>query len=138
MPFVLDASVTLVWALTDESDAVADRAFDQIRLERAFAPLLWWYEIRDGLVLAERRGRLAPEDTANFLDKLGTLRITLSQPVDDRRVLQLARKHKLTLYDASYLELAERLELPLATLDAELARAARREKVPLLTTTLSS
>ncbi len=138
MPFVLDASVTLAWALTDESSPIAEQAFDQIRTDRAFAPTLWWYEIRNGLVLSERRGRLAADDSVRFLDQLGALQITLSDPEDDREVLSLARKYRLTFYDAAYLELAQRLELPLATLDTDLARAARREKVPLLTSTFSS
>ena len=132
MPFVIDASVTMVWVLADEANPIADHALARTRSDEALAPVLWWYEIRNALISGERNRRLTPDDSDRFLRELAGLRITLSETLDQRSVFRLCRKHKLTFYDAAYLELAQSRNLPLATLDAELARAARREKVALL------
>ena len=92
---------------------------------------MWWYELRNVLVLGERRGRLTELETARFLRDISRLAITIDSSPDEIQVLTLARRHRLTVYDAAYLELALRT-LPLATLDAMLATAARSEGVHLL------
>ena len=131
MPFVLDASVVACWAFEDEDHPVARQALDLIRTEEARVPSLWWFEVRNALIVNERRGRLREADTAAILRGLSRLRVTMDQSPDEADVLALARRHRLSVYDASYLELARRAAIPLATLDSQLARAARAEKLAL-------
>jgi len=88
--------------------------------------------MRDIVVINERRGRLTSEDTTAFLRSLGELGISDRHAPDEQTVLFMARSQGLTVYDASYLALAQQLALPLATLDAQLIRAARAIQVPLL------
>ena len=133
MPFVLDASVTLAWALTDEDDPRADRAFASVRTDSAVVPALWWFEIRNSLLTAERRSRLSIADVTRFLGDLDRLPIAIDRDPDDSLVLSVARRRRLTVYDAAYLELALRRALPLTTLDRQLAAAAHAEGVELLT-----
>lgn len=131
MPFVLDASIVHDWAF-DERHPTAKAVRERLRTESAAAPILWWFEVRNGLVVAERRGRVTEQQTARFLREILHLAITLDNSPNETSVLALARRHHLTVYDAAYLELALREDLPLATLDAALARAARAEAVPLI------
>jgi len=84
------------------------------------------------LIVNERPGRLRETDTAVFLRNLGRLPIVVDRAPEEAAVLTLARRHGLTVYDASYLELAERYAAPLATLDMTLAQAAQRENIPLV------
>ena len=132
MPFVLDASVALAWAFVDEQRPSAMRALTLARTEEALVPGLWWFEVRNALLVNERRGRLAESETAEFLEELARLRIAMDDAPDGRTLLALARRYRLTAYDAAYLELAQRVEAPLATLDIELVRAARAAKVALI------
>ncbi|TWB19077.1 putative nucleic acid-binding protein [Nitrospirillum amazonense] len=125
MPFVIDASVAACWAFRDEDHPVATRALERIRTDRAHAPSLWWFEVRNTLIISERRRRLTPEDTAAFLYRLAKLGVMVDRSPDETAVLTLARQHRLTVYDAAYLELAQRQALPLATLDHALTEAAR-------------
>jgi predicted nucleic acid-binding protein len=132
MPFVLDASVTAAWAFDDEDHPRAASAFMLMRTDAALVPSLWWFEVRNVLVVNERRGRLTEADTAVFLHALSRLSVTIDRSPDEPAVLTLARQHRLSVYDAAYLELARREALALATLDSALAAAARSEHVPLL------
>ncbi len=132
MTFILDASVTMSWYLAEESAPTARRAFDQLGTAGGTAPVLWWFEVRNALVVNERRGRLDAAATVSILAHLERLPIRLDVDPDGDTVLALARAHRLTVYDASYLELALRADLPLATLDRQLAVAARAARVPLL------
>ncbi len=132
MPFVLDASVTICWAFADESEAKARAALARLEKDSARVPGLWWYEVRNSLVMNERRKRITPAASNGFLRYLDRMEITLDQSPKEAEVLQLARDNKLSIYDASYLELAQRENIPLATLDSALAAAARHIKVPLL------
>ena len=125
--FVLDGSVTLVWGFTDENDAYATAILDKMPDLQAHVPNLWPLEVANALLVGERRGRTTSAKAAHFLALLDTFPIT----VDDETVarawtetLHLARSHGLSAYDASYLELAMRLGLPLATLDAKMKTAA--------------
>lgn len=97
--------------------------------DTAFAPEIWWYEVRNVLISAERRGRATEARSAAFLRALSRLPITVDHDPEQTVVLGLARRHGLTVYDAAYLELALRLRLPLATFDTALARAAEAEEV---------
>jgi predicted nucleic acid-binding protein len=131
MPFVLDASVAACWLFEDEDHPDASEAFARVRTDNARVPSLWWFEVRNTLLVNERRGRLTESDTIAFLTALSRLAITVDRtPGED--VLVLARRHRLTVYDAAYLELARREALPLATLDHKLADAARAERVALI------
>ena len=130
MPFVLDASVAACWAFDDEDHPAAAAALARLRGDEALVPALWWFEVRNTLIVSERRGRMTEADTAVFLRNLSRLGVTVDHAAVEADVLALARRHRLTVYDASYLELARRERLALATLDAALAAAARLENVP--------
>jgi len=131
MPFVLDASVAVCRLFDDEDHPHARHSLDRIRGDEARVPSLWWFEVRNTLLVNERRGRLTEADTTAFLAALSRLAISVERtPGDD--VLVLARRRNLTVDDAAYLELARRTDLPLATPDRRLAVAARAERVALI------
>ncbi len=131
MPFVLDASIAACWAFDDEDHPVAALALERVRTDEARVPSLWWFEVRNTLIVSERRGRLTEADTATFLRGLAHLRVSVDRSPEEADVLALARR-RLTVCDSAYLELARREGAPLATLDAALATAARAERVRLL------
>ena len=128
---VPSSSVALAWVLRDEPSASADAALEQVAENGGVAPSLWWVEVRNGLVTAERRGRLTQEDTAAAVQAIDALGIHLDQAPDSTSLLRLARTHGLTAYDAMYLELSIRQQRPLATLDRKLSAAAQAEGVAL-------
>lgn len=132
MPFVVDASVTACWAFKDEDHPVADAALERLRTDEGLAPALWWFEVRNILVVNERRKRLTEADSAAFLRDLARLRVVLDRTPQESEALRLARTHRLSVYDAAYLELTQRNGIALATLDAGLVRAARAEGVALV------
>jgi predicted nucleic acid-binding protein len=132
MAFVLDASVTVSWALQDEQEPVAIAAQKMAATQTAYVPAIWWFEVRNVLLVNEPRRRLTAQDTSVFLGALGRAKLQVDQAPVDSSVLALARTHRLTVYDAAYLELAMREALLLATLDRALANAAKAENVPLL------
>jgi predicted nucleic acid-binding protein len=125
MAFVLDASVSACWAFADKVHPAAGVAFSGIQTAEVVVPALWWFEIRNILVVNERRGRISERDTDFFLRALGQFRIRIDRAPEHADVLSMARVHSLSVYDAAYLELASREKLPLATLDRHLAAAAR-------------
>jgi len=131
MPFVLDASIVLDWAL-EEHRAAAETARRRLTGDTALVPGLWWFEVRNGLVIAERRRRTSADISTSFLRQLAGFPVVIAQLPGETGLLSLARRHNLTVYDAAYLELALREGLDLATLDAELADAARAEGVRLV------
>jgi len=131
---VLDGSATLAWCFEDEQSDKTEKLRHEVRARGAIVPRLWRLEVTNVLVNAERRGRMAPATTASLLGLLGEMPIIIDDETDRRAfgdTLHLARAHDLSTYDAAYLELAMRRALPLATLDRELARAAKRTGVPL-------
>jgi predicted nucleic acid-binding protein len=132
MPFVVDASVAACWLMPDERHPVAEAAYGRIAHDSAVTPVLLWYELRNIFIVSERRGRLDVTKTARALRLLKGLPVTIDTNVDEDALMHLARQHRLTVYDAAYLELALRKGLELATLDAALAAAARAETVPLI------
>jgi predicted nucleic acid-binding protein len=132
MSFVLDASIAACWAFPDEQDPRADAALVRVRTEDAVTPGLWWFEVRNILVVNERRKRITESGTNTFLRELAHLRIRLDSEPEESSVLRLARTHRLSVYDASYLELALREAIPMATLDGELAAAAIAEGTELI------
>jgi predicted nucleic acid-binding protein len=130
--FVLDASVAACWALDDEHHPIADAAIDRTRSEGMIVPSLWWFEMRNLLIVAERRKRSTVDKTNAFLDQLKRLDLFIDRSPGEEKIFHLARQHALTIYDASYLELAIRAAVPLATLDRKLAVAAQHEAVSLI------
>lgn len=88
-----------------------------------------WFEIRNVLIVNERRGRITEADVALFLRSPSRLSVIIDRTPDESAVLVLARRHRLSVYNAGYPELAQRAQIPLATLDTALAAAARAEGV---------
>ena len=135
MSLVLDSSVTLAWIYSDETTGEIRRIFDRILVQGAWVPTLWRLEVANVLEMGCRRGRY----DANFRDAaLADLALLSIREDGDTgkhawgAALRLASHHKLTLYDAVYLELAHRRSLPLATLDNELRNAALAENIEVL------
>ena len=132
MPFVLDASIAACWSIDDEDSDIATLSHQRILSDDAHVPALWWFEIRNTLLSNERRGRLSEADTSAALRILSGFSMVIDRAPNDAGVLGFARRNRLTVYDAAYLELAHRLACPLATLDKALARAAHAEGVALI------
>lgn len=107
-----------------EDHPIANTAFENLRYGDAVAPALWWFEVRNILVVNERRGRIGRADTELFLRELGQLRIRMDREPQENAVLRFAREQSLSVYDAAYLELAHREKLPIATLDPRLRDVA--------------
>ncbi len=136
--FVLDGSVTMVWGFEDEEDAYAAALLDKMPDLQAHVPSLWPLEVANALIVGERRGRMTPADAARFLSILGTFPIAVDDETAARAwtdTLHLARAHQISAYDASYLELAIRHGLPLASLDGKLKAAATAVGVTLYAVT---
>ena len=129
--FVLDASVVASWCFPDEIHPNSEAALLRIAHESAVVPSLHWLELRDVLLMGERRNPLTEAQTARFLRYVSELPIEVDHDPDEAVVLGLARTHRLSVYDAAYLELAQRSRLALATLDGALMDVARATKVPL-------
>jgi predicted nucleic acid-binding protein len=133
--FVVDASVAIAWLFEDEAtpetEAVLDRLFD----EDAHAPGLWELEVANVVLSAERRGRISEIASAHIMERLRDLPIRIN-PDNPRlhHLLEVGRRYGLTSYDAAYLTLALHLNLPLATLDRDLAAAAELAEVALVIT----
>lgn len=130
--FVLDASVALAWFLDDEQAPQADSVRSRLVRDSAFVPQLWHLEVRNGLIIAERRGRLSATRMNECLEALKWLPVQTDSEAVLEMVTSLARLHKLSVYDAVYLELAKRRDAALASLDAALLRAAAEEGVRVL------
>ena len=133
--FVLDASVAVAWCFDDESTPAARALLDRLRDAPGHVPELWALEIGNILLGAERRRRITQARTVEFLGILGELDIRVDADLPGRAfrdVLPLARERRLTTYDATYLELAMRLGMPLATKDTALARAATALRITTL------
>jgi predicted nucleic acid-binding protein len=127
--FVLDASVTLAWLIDQSIPPYAARV-KQLLLsgDRAIVPPLWRLEIANGFLVAESRGMLAPSDTMQILQ---AFEAGIARSIEDslqalpmRGVMATARQFQLTAYDAEYLDTARIQQLPLATLDRQLEKAA--------------
>ena len=131
-PVVLDASIVLSWRLGDEHDALADVAMQRTIDAGGVVPGIWWYELRNALVVSERRGRTGPEDVRASLADLAEMRISSDTDHDGGAVLDLARRRGLSVYDAACLEVASRRALPIASLDRRLREAAADSRIDLL------
>lgn len=134
--FVLDCSATLPWVFADEATPSADALLDQlVQGERAWVPASWHLELGNVLLGAKRRKRIDQAGIEVFLSYLTVYDIAVDEQTMERawqKTLDLAMQHDLSTYDASYLELALRRGLPLASLDRPLTAAARASGVPVL------
>jgi len=132
---VLDSSATLAWIFLEERSAAITELFDKLILGGGWVPLLWRLEVANVLEMRVRRGRIDAAFRDATLADLELLPLQTDPDTEKhawRTTLQLAERHRLTLYDAAYLELAVRRGLPLASLDRELRSAATAENVVLL------
>jgi len=130
---VLDSSVALTWFLRDEMPERALRT--RIAIGGAVAPILWQWEVANALLMSERRGRLSPADRVAAFSDLRALPIEIDEDSFTHAwtgTFALAVAHRLTLYDAAYLELAQRRGLPLASLDGALRAGAAAAGIALL------
>lgn len=133
--FVLDNSIVMSWCFEDENDTSAESALERLQDDIALVPAIWPLEVGNVLLVAERRRRLSEADSVRFLAMLAALPIQTEPETLQRamsQILSLAREHKLSTYDASYLDLAMREGVPIATLDQRLRHAAKNCRVALL------
>jgi predicted nucleic acid-binding protein len=129
--FVIDASATLPWCFAEEATHWTEELLDRLQGgEEVRVPAHRPIEVMNGLIMAIRRKRIDVDRVARFAGDLAALPIRIEPPhapVGWNAVVQVATEHNLTIYDAAYLELAQRTGLPLATLDGDLRRAARAQ-----------
>ncbi len=128
---VVDASIAVAWCLGDEADEYAERMLARVASETAIAPAHWPLEVANGLLTAQRRGRIGADElprVGQLLNGLGVeiVPVELSSALG---ALETAQEHQLSAYDAVYVDLAQFRGLPLATLDNPLAAACRRAGV---------
>ncbi|MDX1920503.1 MAG: type II toxin-antitoxin system VapC family toxin [Candidatus Caenarcaniphilales bacterium] len=134
--FVLDASAALAWCFKDEASGAAWSLLDRMKQgAKAYVPNLWWLEVANVLLMAQRRNRISQTNLNILFDFLSTLRIE----TDNERGMKvahdsilLAREESLSAYDATYLVLAKKKSLPLATKDRALLKAAKNISVDLI------
>ncbi len=134
MTYVVDPSLALAWLLPDEHNQEAEVIRQEIENGAdAWIPVHWWLEVGNALLMAERRGRITAEQATQALTLLDSLSLEEDEETAEQipaRTFSLARKHRLTLYDAAYLELAQRRVASLASFDSQLLDAAAKEGVP--------
>lgn len=132
---VLDSSATLAWIFGDETTEAVRHLVETVADEGAIVPVLWRLEIANSLTVAVRRGRIDAGFRDAALRDLALLDIAIDPQTNAQAwtaTVQLADRFRLTLYDAAYLELAQRRSLPLASLDGDLRAAARTLDIALL------
>lgn len=135
MSLVLDCSTAIAWVYSEETTDAVHHVFELLSQTGAWVPGLWRLEVANVLEMGARRGRHRLDFRDLTLADLAQLPIQVDIETDRHawgETLSLAERHHLTLYDAAYLELAMRRNLPLATLDEDLRQAGRSEKVRLL------
>ena len=134
MRVVVDASVVLAWSYKDEHSPYADGILVQLTRDGASAPPIWPLEVANSILVALRKGRISPEDLPGALADVDDLPISIAAESKDTvfgPVASIAREQGISVYDASYVELALREGLPLATVDVRLREAAQRLGVAL-------
>jgi predicted nucleic acid-binding protein len=132
---VLDSSIALTWCFDNETSPETERLLDRVRDDGAIVPALWYIELGNVLLHAEKHGRISTSGVAGRLALLADLPLMTDQETTARswrEILTLARTEGLTTYDATYLELALRYGVPLLTKDKDLADAAGRLGVTVL------
>lgn len=133
--FVADCSLAMAWLFNDEATHETTALLNRLATETALVPGWWFVEITNVLALAERKGRITPRQSDAFIADLGKLGIERDDEAPDRsftHLLPLCRMHRITSYGAIYLDLAIRRGLPLATLDEDLRKTAKKVGVGVL------
>lgn len=133
--FVVDCSMAMAWLFDDQATPATEAVLNRLANQTALVPALWFLEITNVLALAERKGRITQAQSDAFISDLGKLIIERDDEAADRaftHLLTLCRTRRLTSYDAIYLDLAVRRNLPLATLDEQLRKTATKLGVRLL------
>ena len=124
--FVLDASITMAWCFEDEADTLCHQVLLSFKSMKALVPALWLLEVSNVLLVAERKKRIKPADSLRFASLIKTLPIHIDEsPPAITDLLHLGRSHNLSSYDATYLLLAMKNGLPIATQDRDLIKAAQ-------------
>ena len=121
--------MAIAWATPEAQSAVAERVINTIGDAEIHVPMLFWFEIANVLLVKERRAALTPADALNADRRLRQLDMINHDACAYEALATLARAHRLTAYDAAFLELAQRLDATLASLDARLCDAARAQGV---------
>lgn len=133
--FVLDCSVTMAWCFADEANEQSDKALSLLTQSKALVPNLWSIEVVNVLSVAERKQRLTAIQSNTFINLLQALPIEIdihNNGLPNTRVLEISREHQISAYDASYLELAERKNIPLASFDKALCEAAKASGISII------
>lgn len=133
--FVLDSSVALALLFPDEASEVAETVAARLAASAAMVPTIWPLEVRNALLSAFKSRRITAAELDELLAVIALLPVEIQPPADPAaldRTVALARRTGLSLYDASYLDLARERSIPLATLDQGLRKAAKASKVALL------
>ena len=133
--FVIDTSVVMTWCFKDEASQYADSILDSLEQYTALAPSIWPLEVGNVLLVAERKDRLSEAASIRFVALLSELPISVDQEPPERMIKEifaLAREHKLSTYDASYLDLAMKKGIPIATLDNRLISVAKRSNISIM------
>lgn len=131
--FVLDNSVVMSWCFEDETADYGQAVLESFETAEGVVPAIWPLEVGNVLLVAQRKGRLSQAQSVRFLDMIGRLPIVIDPESPSRmlkEILALAREQHLSTYDASYLDLAMRLGLPIASSDTPLLSAAQKCRVP--------
>jgi len=135
MTFVLDCSTAMAWCFQNEGSDYADRILDRLNHSSAVAPAIWALEVTNVLLVAQRKKRINRAGSERFLSRLRTLPIRMDEETSLRAwtdILPLAARLSLSSYDAAYVELALRFDIPLATFDHRLRECARKAGVEVL------
>jgi len=133
--FVLDNSIVMSWCFKDETNDYAEIVLSRLTKATAVVPSIWPLEVVNVLLVAERQKRLSKSDSIRFITLLSQLPIVVEYERPEmmmKELLSLARANGLSSYDASYLDLAMRNGVPIATLDTNLINAAKKSDVPIL------
>ena len=133
--FVVDASIGFAWVYPNQSSGETEKLLDLVESGSAIVPSLWFLEVANGLLAAQRRKLLTASERRQALERLLALTFTTDEEAGRaaiRKTSDLAEKHGLSVYDAAYLEIALRRKLPLGSRDEALRKAAKRSGVTLL------
>lgn len=134
--FVVDNSVVMSWCFRDQANPYADAVLESLATAEAFVPSIWPLEVVNALLTAERKKLIYQADSVRFLSLLFQLPLFVENENPEKTMkdlLGLARSHRLSSYDAAYLDLAMKKGFPLATLDEKLRQAAASTSVPIWT-----
>lgn len=131
--FVLDCSITMAWCFEDENTEYSNSILEELNHVKAIVPTIWSLEVANVLLLAKKNKRITEVQSSSFIDALSVLPITVDTTTSIRAmhsIFSLASQLGLTIYDAAYLELAVREQIPLVTLDKQLVKAAKELNLP--------